>query len=135
METVSKVLEQLNQYVWGLPTLLLLVGTGIILTVRLKGLQFSKLLYAHKLAFKNQKILLLGDISHFQALMTAMVATIGMGNIAGVATAVTIGDYGAIFWMWITALFGMATKYAEAILAVKYRVSNENGEYSGQCII
>ena len=72
METVSKVLEQLNQYVWGLPTLLLLVGTGIILTVRLKGLQFSKLLYAHKLAFKNQKILLLRDISHFQALMTAM---------------------------------------------------------------
>ena len=63
--------------------------------------------------------------------MTAMAATIGMGNIAGVATAVTIGGPGAIFWMWITALFGMATKYAEAILAVKYRVSNENGEYSG----
>lgn len=132
METVSKVLEQINHYVWGLPTLLLLVGTGIILTVRLKGLQFSKLLYAHKLAFKkSEDTSSSGDISHFQALMTAMAATIGMGNIAGVATAVTIGGPGAIFWMWITALFGMATKYAEAILAVKYRVSNENGEYSG----
>lgn len=92
METVSKVLEQINHYVWGLPTLLLLVGTGIILTVRLKGLQFSKLLYAHKLAFKkSEDTSSSGDISHFQALMTAMAATIGMGNIAGVATAVTIG--------------------------------------------
>ncbi|KOS28414.1 transporter [Bacillus anthracis] len=132
METVSKVLEQINHYVWGLPTLLLLVGTGIILTVRLKGLQFSKLLYAHKLAFKkSEDTSSSGDISHFQALMTAMAATIGIGNIAGVATAISMGGPGAVFWMWIIALFGMATKYAEAILAVKYRVSNENGEYSG----
>lgn len=132
METVSKVLDVINHYVWGLPTLILLVGTGILLTVRLRGLQFTKLWYAHTLAFrKSQDKSSAGDISHFQALMTAMAATIGMGNIAGVATAVSIGGPGAIFWMWITALFGMATKYSEAILAVKYRIKGANGEYSG----
>ncbi|WP_242218607.1 sodium:alanine symporter family protein [Bacillus cereus group sp. BfR-BA-01380] len=132
METVNQVLEVINHYVWGLPTLVLLVGTGILLTVRLRGLQFIKLLYAHKLAFgKSEDNSSKGDISHFQALMTAMSATIGMGNIAGVATAVSIGGPGAVFWMWITALFGMATKYSEAILAVKYRMHGANGEYSG----
>lgn len=132
METVSRALEVMNHYVWGLPTLILLVGTGILLTVRLRGLQFAKLWYAHKLAFgKSEDNSSAGDISHFQALMTAMAATIGMGNIAGVATAVSIGGPGAVFWMWITALFGMATKYSEAILAVKYRINSANGEYSG----
>jgi AGCS family alanine or glycine:cation symporter len=132
METVSQVLEVIDHYVWGLPTLILLVGTGILLTVRLRGLQFAKLWYAHKLAFgKSQDKSSAGDISHFQALMTAMAATIGTGNIAGVATAVSIGGPGAVFWMWITALFGMATKYSEAILAVKYRIKDANGEYSG----
>ncbi|WCN36329.1 alanine/glycine:cation symporter family protein [Aneurinibacillus uraniidurans] len=132
MEKVSQVLELINHYVWGLPTLVLLVGTGILLTVRLRGLQFFKLWDAHKLAFgKSQDGASAGDISHFQALMTAMAATIGTGNIAGVATAVSIGGPGAVFWMWMTALFGMATKYSEAILAVKYRVKGENGEYSG----
>ncbi|MFD3450113.1 alanine/glycine:cation symporter family protein [Microbacteriaceae bacterium 4G12] len=132
MEKVSQVLEVINHYVWGLPTLLLLVGTGILLTVRLRGLQFVKLLYAHKLAFgKSEDKSSKGDISHFQALMTAMSATIGMGNIAGVATAVAVGGPGAVFWMWMTALFGMATKYSEAILAVKYRIRGANGEYSG----
>ncbi|WP_047155011.1 alanine/glycine:cation symporter family protein [Aneurinibacillus tyrosinisolvens] len=132
METVSRVLEAINHYVWGLPTLILLVGTGILLTVRLRGLQFVKLWHAHKLAFgKSEDKSSSGDISHFQALMTAMAATIGTGNIAGVATAVSIGGPGAVFWMWITALFGMATKYSEAILAVKYRIKGANGEYSG----
>ncbi|HJV46663.1 MAG TPA: sodium:alanine symporter family protein [Bacillota bacterium] len=132
MEKVNQVLELINHYVWGLPTLILLVGTGILLTVRLRGLQFSKLWYAHKLAFgKSQDKSSAGDISHFQALMTAMAATIGTGNIAGVATAVSIGGPGAVFWMWMTALFGMATKYSEAILAVKYRIKGPNGEYSG----
>lgn len=132
METVSKALEVINQYVWGLPTLILLVGTGILLTVRLRGLQFAKLSYALKLAFgKSEESSSAGDISHFQSLMTALAATIGMGNIAGVATAVTIGGPGALFWMWIVAFFGMATKYSEAILAVKYRVIGANGEYSG----
>lgn len=132
METVSKALEVINHYVWGLPTLILLVGTGILLTARLRGLQFAKLSYALKLAFgKSEESSSAGDISHFQSLMTALAATIGMGNIAGVATAVTIGGPGALFWMWIVAFFGMATKYSEAILAVKYRVIGANGEYSG----
>lgn len=136
MDTMAHALESalnsLNDIVWGLPTLVLLVGTGIMLTFRLRGLQFRQLGYALKLAFGKQHDQQSdGDINHFQALMTALAATIGMGNIAGVATAVTVGGPGAVFWMWITALFGMATKYAEAILAVKYRKKNENGEYSG----
>ncbi|QKG86050.1 sodium:alanine symporter family protein [Kroppenstedtia pulmonis] len=122
----------INEWVWGLPTLILLVGTGVFLTVRLGFLQFSTLPYALKLAFTpNQDKKSKGDISHFSALMTALAATIGTGNIVGVATAVTTGGPGAVFWMWVTALFGMATKYAEAILAVKYRVTNEKGEISG----
>ncbi|WCK56647.1 sodium:alanine symporter family protein [Aneurinibacillus sp. Ricciae_BoGa-3] len=132
METVNQALQTISHYVWGLPTLILLVGTGILLTVRLRGVQFTKLWYAHKLAFgKSDDTLSAGDISHFQALMTAMAATIGTGNIAGVATAVSIGGPGAVFWMWMTALFGMATKYAEAILAVKYRIKGKNGQFSG----
>ncbi|GAA4704848.1 sodium:alanine symporter family protein [Brevibacillus fulvus] len=129
---VLDVLNQISGYVWGVPTLVLLVGTGIFLTFRLRGLQFSKLGYALRLAFgRRQDTESAGDINHFQALMTALAATIGMGNIAGVATAVAVGGPGAILWMWITALFGMATKYAEAILAVKYRVQDQNGQFSG----
>lgn len=139
METWNKINDMLmnwvnliNEWVWGLPTLILLVGTGVFLTVRLGFLQFSTLPYALKLAFTpNQDKKSKGDISHFSALMTALAATIGTGNIVGVATAVTTGGPGAVFWMWVTALFGMATKYAEAILAVKYRVTNEKGEISG----
>jgi len=123
---------EINGYVWGWPTLVLLVGTGIYLSLRLGFLQFRTLPYALKLAFspkQDQKSK--GDISHFQSLTTALAATIGTGNIAGVATAVATGGPGAVFWMWVTALFGMATKYAEAILAVKYRITNEKGEISG----
>ena len=116
--------------------LVLLVGTGIWLTLMLRGLQFSMLWFALKQAFKphgkkedgsDHE----GDISHFGALMTALSATIGTGNIAGVATAVVLGGPGAVFWMWITAIFGMATKYGEGVLAVKYRVVNKKGEMSG----
>jgi AGCS family alanine or glycine:cation symporter len=132
LATLHSIIQKINEYVWGWPTLVLLVGTGIFLSFRLKFLQFSQLPYALKLAFsRSQDQKSKGDISHFQALMTALAATIGTGNIAGVTTAVTIGGPGAVFWMWITAIFGMATKYAEAILAVKYRVTNEKGEQSG----
>ncbi|UOQ92517.1 sodium:alanine symporter family protein [Halobacillus shinanisalinarum] len=119
--------------VWGPVLLILLVGTGIYLTLRLGFLQFKTLPYALKLAFKPSKPQEKekGDISHYQALTTALAATIGTGNIAGVATAVVLGGPGAVFWMWITAVFGMATKYAEAILAVKYRVTDKNGQMSG----
>ena len=117
---------------WGPPTLILIVGTGLLLTLRLGLYQFSSLPYALKLAFsKNQDHSSKGDISHFQSLITALAATIGTGNIAGVATAVVLGGPGAVFWMWVTALVGMATKYAEAILAVKYRTIGKNGLMAG----
>ncbi|ABO34381.1 amino acid carrier protein [Methanococcus maripaludis C5] len=112
--------------------LVLLLGTGIFLTLRLGFMQIHTLPYALKLAFsKNQDKTSEGDISHFQALMTALAATIGTGNIAGVATAYVLGGPGAIFWMWVTAFFGMATKYAEAVLAIKYRTVDDNGEMAG----
>jgi len=119
--------------VWGAPMLILLVGTGIWLTIVLKGLQFSKLIYALKLIFekKEDSEKEPGDITNFQALMTALSATVGTGNIAGVATAIAAGGPGALFWMWMTGLVGMATKYAEAVLAVKYREKDKEGSMCG----
>ena len=137
MEQVEKFIHWLNDnIVWGPVMLVLLVGTGIWLTLILRGLQFSMLFYALKQAFrphpkKDDGSDHEGDVSHFGALMTALSATIGTGNIAGVATAVVTGGPGAVFWMWITAIFGMATKYGEGVLAVKYRVTNSKGEMSG----
>ncbi len=132
LEWLEGFLNELSGIVWGPYMLIFLVGTGIYLSFRLKFMQFSQLPYALKLAFsRNQDQKSEGDISHFQSLMTALAATIGTGNIAGVATAVVLGGPGAVFWMWITAIFGMATKYAEAILAVKYRIKDERGEMAG----
>lgn len=130
---LGNFLDWLGGIVWGPAMMILLVGTGIFLTFRLRLLQFFTLPYALKLAFspKSQDKQSEGDISHFQSLMTALSATVGNGNIAGVATAVVAGGPGAIFWMWVTAIFGMATKYGEAILAVKYRITNERGTMSG----
>ncbi|MCK5707648.1 MAG: sodium:alanine symporter family protein [Candidatus Aureabacteria bacterium] len=131
MESLQ-ILEKVNSYVWGTPTILLLVGTGIYLTIILKGIQFRKLFAALNLAFvKRKEKDGEGDISHFQALMTAMAATVGTGNIVGVATAIAVGGPGALFWMWVIALFGMATKYSEAILAVKYRRKDAKGRMCG----
>jgi alanine or glycine:cation symporter, AGCS family len=107
-----------------------LVGTGIYLTILLKGLQFRALPLAFKLIFQHEKHQE-GDISHFSALMTALAATVGIGNIVGVATAITLGGPGAVFWMWVTGLVGMATKYAEAVLAVKYREKGAQGMRGG----
>lgn len=130
---MEEIISSINDFVWGPPTLILIVGTGIYLTLRLGFLQFRTLPYALRLAFSpsKQDKKSKGDISHFQALTTGMAATIGTGNIVGVATAVVLGGPGAVFWMWLTAFFGMATKYAEAILTVKYRVENSKGEMSG----
>jgi AGCS family alanine or glycine:cation symporter len=110
--------------------LILLVGTGIWLTILLKGIQFRLLPYALRLTFSREREGV-GDVSHFGALMISLAATIGVGNIAGVGTAVAMGGPGAVVWMWITALFGMATKYAEGFLAVRYRQVNHRGEISG----
>ena len=125
-----KILDQVDSFVWGPPLLLLLVGTGILLTLRLRLLQVTRLPMALKLIFraKNDGS---GDVSSFAALCTALAATVGTGNIVGVATAVKAGGPGALFWMWMAAFFGMATKYAEGLLAVKYRTVDANGQISG----
>ena len=127
------VVGKIGAFAWGPPMLALLVGTGCWLTISLRGVQFTKLFHALYLALvkRREETDEPGDISHFQALMTALSATVGTGNIAGVATAMAIGGPGALFWMWLTGLVGMATKYSEAVLAVKYRVVDENGEMSG----
>jgi len=132
-EQIQQIFGSVSEFVWGVPLLILLVGTGIYLTILLRGIQFRKLWHSLWLALIKRKDDgdNPGDISHFQALMTALAATVGTGNIAGVATAIAVGGPGALFWMWITGLFGMATKYAEAVLAVKYRIKDENGEMSG----
>ena len=118
------------ELMWGPWLLVLLLGTGFWLSVCLRGIQIRSLLYAFRLTFTKERKGK-GDISHFGALMTALAATVGIGNIAGVSTAVALGGPGAIFWMWITGLVGMATKYSESFLAVKYRQTNEHGEISG----
>lgn len=130
MEYIENLVSWLSGIVWGAPMLILLVGTGVYLTIILKGMQFWALPHAIKLIFKKEDDAE-GEISHFAALMTALAATVGIGNIVGVATAITLGGPGAVFWMWVTGLVGMATKYSEAILAVKYRQSGSNGMKGG----
>ncbi|MFS1862594.1 alanine/glycine:cation symporter family protein [Vibrio lentus] len=130
MNHLQATLQTINQFVWGPPLLILLVGTGIYFTFRLGLLQFRHLPTALKMVFTKDKSGT-GDVSSFAALCTALSATIGTGNIVGVATAIKIGGPGALFWMWLTAVFGMATKYAECLLAVKYRRTDSNGEMVG----
>ncbi len=131
MEQLNSFFAAASSFVWGVPLLVLLVGTGILLTVRLRGIQVTMLTHALRETFVRPKSDEQGDISHFKALMIALAATIGTGNIIGVATAISVGGPGALFWMWVTAAVGMATKYSEGVLAVKYRVVDENGEMSG----
>ena len=130
MDSLLPLLNAVDSFLWGAPLIVLLVGTGILLTVRLSLIQVAHLPRALGLILraKNQGA---GDISSFKALCVALAATIGTGNIVGVATAVKVGGPGAIFWMWIAAFFGMATKYAEGLLAVKYRTTDERGEIAG----
>lgn len=130
-EWFADITAELSGFVWGLPLIIFLVGTGIFLTIRLSFFSFRMLPHSLKMLFTKQDDKSAGDISHFQAVMTALAATVGTGNVVGVATAVVIGGPGAVFWMWMTALVGMATKYAEGILGVKYRQKNAKGEMSG----
>ncbi len=127
---LSQLLNDINDFVWGPIMLALLVGTGIFLTVRLKFLPWKNLFYAIKLIMQG-KAKHEGDLSPFQSLMTALSATVGTGNIVGVATAMVLGGPGAIVWMWISAAFGLSTKYGESVLAVKYRETNSVGEMAG----
>ncbi|MBQ6975593.1 MAG: sodium:alanine symporter family protein [Selenomonadaceae bacterium] len=127
---LSQILNDVNNFVWGPVMLALLVGTGIFLTVRLKFLPWKNLFYAIKMIM-HRKEKHEGDLSPFQSLMTALSATVGTGNIVGVATAMVLGGPGAIVWMWISAAFGLSTKYGESVLAVKYRETNSVGEMAG----
>lgn len=133
--SLETTLENISAFIWGPPLLILLVGTGVYLTVKLGLLQILKLPLALKYVFTKDEEAeddsAKGDVSSFAALCTALSATIGTGNIVGVATALKTGGPGALFWMWIAAFFGMATKYAEGVLAIKYREVDENGNMAG----
>ena len=129
----DEIISAVNNFVWGPVMLTLLVGTGVFLTIRLKFLPWRNLGYAIKSVFSRPEYLdgSNGDITPFQSLMTALAATIGTGNIVGVATAMVLGGPGALVWMWIAAIFGLSTKYSESVLAVKYRVKKANGQMAG----
>ena len=127
---MNVLLAEFASLMWGPWLLILLLGTGCWLTFSLKGIQVRQIFYSLRLTFSKEREGE-GDISHFGALMTALAATVGTGNIAGVSIAVALGGPGAIFWMWLTGLVGMATKYSEGFLAVKYRQVNLKGEISG----
>ncbi len=131
MNDLEALLNQLSSWVWGPVMLVFLLAVGVFLTLRLSFFSWRKIPEALQLLWKPENSIRQGNISPFQALMTALSATIGTGNIAGVATAIVLGGPGAVFWMWVTALFGMATKYAEAVLAVKYREVDELGNFVG----
>ena len=124
-----ELLKSIDAFAWGPPLLILLVGTGIYLTARLGFLQILRLPKAFQLIFTKDKGH--GDVSSFAALCTALAATVGTGNIIGVATAIKVGGPGALFWMWMAAFFGMATKYAEGLLAIKYRTKDDHGAVAG----
>jgi len=128
---MKELLVNVDFFLWNGFLIYLLLGVGLYLTIRLRGMQFRYLPYALKLAFSRSDQSAPGDISQFQSLMTALAATIGIGSIAGMATAVMAGGFGAIFWMWVVAAIGMVTKYAEAILAVKFRLQDAQGKMSG----
>ena len=129
--SLASWLNIIDAFLWGKILIFLIIGLGVFLTIRLKGMQFRYLWYSLKLAFTRSDDQAQGDISQFQALMTAMAATIGIASIAGVSTAIVAGGFGAIFWMWIIALIGMATKFSEALLAVKFRQRDHRGQMRG----
>ncbi|WP_288806015.1 alanine:cation symporter family protein, partial [uncultured Treponema sp.] len=126
----EEILTKIDDVVWGIPTIALILITGIVLTIRLRGVQFSKLGRGFKTLFKKSEGGK-GEVSPFAALCTALSATIGTGNIVGVATAIAGGGPGALFWMWLAALLGTATKYTECMLAVKYREHADDGHVLG----
>ena len=128
---LENILNSISSFIWGPITLFFLLGVGVYLMIGLQAYPIKNLKHGFKVLFKKSDDKDDGDISSFESLMTALSATVGTGNIAGVATAIFLGGPGAIFWMWITALFGMATKYAEAFLAIYFREKNTSGNYVG----
>lgn len=130
MDKVNEIIGKIDDYVWGIPLIVLIISCGILMTVRLGFLQIRKLGLSLKYMVSNEESGN-GEVSSFAALCTALSATVGTGNIVGVATAIAAGGPGALFWMEAAAFFGMATKYAEGLLAVKYRIKDENGNILG----
>nr|WP_233134264.1 alanine:cation symporter family protein [Fibrobacter sp. NR9] len=130
MESINQVLDSIDGIVWGIPLIVIILFVGLLLTVRLGGLQVVNLKNALRYAIRNENDGK-GDVSSFEALCTALAATIGTGNIVGVATAIGTGGPGALFWMEVAAFLGMATKYAEGLLAVKYRTVGSDGSILG----
>ena len=128
---INALLDAIDGFVWGLPLIILILATGIFLTVRLNCVQFRQLKFALSSIFHKSKDKTGGELSSFKALCTALSATIGTGNIVGVATAIGIGGPGALFWMWLAAILGMATKYCECLLAIHYREEKEDGHILG----
>jgi alanine or glycine:cation symporter, AGCS family len=133
MQQLTHWLQDLNSMVWGVPMIVLILGTGFYLQLRLGFMPLRNIAYGFRMIWKSRSVhdKASGDISPYAALMTALSATVGTGNIAGVATAIAVGGPGAVFWMWMTALVGMATKYAEVVVAVKYREQNSKGQWVG----
>lgn len=133
METLTSIVTAINNFVWGPPMLVLILGTGLFLQLRLKLMPILHIVTGFRMVWKGRKPEsgAQGEITPYAALMTALAATVGTGNIAGVATAIAIGGPGALFWMWMTALVGMATKYAEVLLSVHFRETNAHGEHMG----
>ncbi len=130
LEVFNEIIKKIDGIVWGLPLIILIIGCGILLTIRLRGIQVHKLGRALKYMFQDEEQGS-GEVSSFQALCTALSATIGTGNIVGVATALAAGGPGALLWMEVAAFFGMATKYSEGLLSIKYRIKDKNGQYLG----
>ena len=130
MESFNHIVKNIDDFVWGIPLILIIISCGIMLTVKTGFIQIKKLSTALKFMFKDEENAK-GEVSSFAALCTALSATIGTGNIVGVATAMSVGGAGALFWMEIAAFFGMATKYAEGLLAVKYRTVDNQGSIIG----
>ncbi len=135
LEKISQINSVINNFVWGVPAMICIIGVGLILSIRTNFVQIRKFVYALKATigriFDKQTKVADGAISPFQAVCTALAATVGTGNIAGVAGAIAIGGPGAVFWMWVSALLGMCTKFAEVTLAVHFREKNEKGDYVG----
>ena len=138
LDIIQSVNSAVNAFVWGVPAMVCIIGVGILLTVRTRFVQFRRFPYTMKTIFgklMNKDSAGKGSITPFQAVCTALASTVGTGSIAGVAGAIAIGGPGAVFWMWISALLGMCTKFAEVTLAVRFRERNANGDYvGGPCI-
>lgn len=134
MDTIMEINAFINELIWGWPLLILMMGTGIFLTIYTRFVSFTKFGYAMKQTFfkmfKKDQVGE-GEVTAFQAVSTALAATVGTGNIAGVGTAIAIGGPGSVFWMWLAALFGMAIKYGEVVLSIQYREKTEDGRYVG----